>query len=157
MKNEESAPAKGSSLECARQVVETVPMLMRLIRSAVTEKGSKLSLPQMRMMAFLSRHPGASISEVATYLDVTIPTTSTLVDRLVRKNLVHRRDDPSERRKVNLTITPEGQRLLDHERTKAQQFVANLLSMETPEQLDKIGEGLELLEKAAQAQKDLKK
>jgi DNA-binding MarR family transcriptional regulator len=137
------------SQSCARQVVETVPTLMRLIRSGIRNNGGGFSVPQMRVLAFLSRSPGSSVSEVAAYLDVTIPTASALIDRLVRKEWVQRRDDPTERRRVILTLTQDGATLLEQQRKQAQSFVQHFLSVETPEQLSKISEGLALLAEAA--------
>lgn len=137
------------SLACARQVVETVPALMRLIRSGIRSNGGSFSVPQMRVLGFLLRSPGSSVSDVAAYLDVTIPTASALVDRLVRKELVQRRDDPTERRRVILTLTHLGATILEQQRELAQNLVQDFLSVETPEQLTKISEGLSLLAEAA--------
>lgn len=85
------------------------------------------------------------MSAVANYMDVTIPTSSALVDRLVRRDLVIREDDPAERRKVALTITPSGQALLDKTRAEAQAIIAELLTQESPERLAIISEGLSAL------------
>jgi DNA-binding MarR family transcriptional regulator len=88
---------------------------------------------------------------VANHLDVTIPSASALVDRLVKRQIVQRRDDPTERRRVLLTVTPEGKLILEESRSRAQSMVAHLLAVESPEQISKISEGLTLLAEAAQA------
>lgn len=149
--------AKSTSLACAKQVVETVPVLMRLIRSGVRSQGASISLPQLRVLGLLSRQPGASVSDVGIHLDVTTPTASALVDRMVKKSLVQRKEDPSERRRVILTLTAAGKDLLEDSRARAQSLVAHLLALETPEQLNKISEGLSLLADAAQAFQTSKK
>jgi DNA-binding MarR family transcriptional regulator len=149
-------PTNAKTAACARQVVETVPIIMRLIRSGIRSQGSA-SLPQLRVLGLLSRQPGASVSDVAAHLDVTIPTASALVDRMVKKQLILRKEDPSERRRVVLTLTSEGKELLDNSRAQTQSIVAHLLACETPEQLHKISEGLELLANAAQAFQSNKK
>jgi DNA-binding MarR family transcriptional regulator len=152
----DSSNLKPASLACAKQVVETVPMIMRLIRSGVRSQGGT-SLPQMRVLGLLSRQPGASVSDVAAHLDVTIPTASALVDRMVKKHLVDRKEDPTERRRVVLTLTAEGKELLENSRARTQSIVAHLLACETPEQLTKISEGLAILADAAQAFQSNKK
>jgi DNA-binding MarR family transcriptional regulator len=136
---------------CAKQVVETVPVLMRLIRTSVRDRGGTFSVSQLRVLGFVSRTPGASVSDVANHLDVTIPSASALVDRLVKKQLIRRVDDPNERRKVLLTITEIGSTVLEESHTRAQEIMANLLSIETPEQISTISQGLALLAEAAKS------
>ncbi len=137
-----------SAMASARQVVESVPTIMRLIRSGV-RKGGSISLPQLRVLGFVSRNPGAGVSDVAAHLDVTNPTASALVDRLVKKGLLLRKEDPSERRRTLLTITSNGSEVLEEARNKAQTLVAQVLKSQTPEQLAKINEGLAILAEAA--------
>ena len=141
------APDEASAMASARQVVESVPAIMRLIRSGV-RKGGSISLPQLRVLGFVSRNPGAGVSDVAAHLDVTNPTASVLVDRLVKKSLLVRQEDPSERRRTLLTITDNGAEVLEDARSKAQLMVAQVLKTQSPEQLSKINEGLAILAEA---------
>ncbi|CAN5385510.1 hypothetical protein BH10CYA1_BH10CYA1_52340 [soil metagenome] len=141
-------PDDTSVMASARQVVESVPVIMRLIRTGV-RRGGGLSLPQLRVLSHVSRHPGAGVSDVAAHLDVTNPTASVLVDRLVKKSLLNRKEDPSERRRTLLTLTESGTEVLEDARSKAQFLVAQLLKTQTPEQLSKINEGLAILAEAA--------
>jgi DNA-binding MarR family transcriptional regulator len=137
-----------SVMASARQVVESVPVIMRLIRTGVRRNGG-LSLPQLRVLGHVSRNPGAGVSDVAAHLDVTNPTASVLVDRLVKKNLLDRKEDPRERRRTLLTLTESGTEVLEDARSKAQFMVAQVLKTQTPEQLSKINEGLAILAEAA--------
>lgn len=139
-------------MSSARQVVESVPTIMRLIRSGV-RKGGIISLPQLRVLGFVSRNPGAGVSDVAAHLDVTNPTASALVDRLVKKNLLVRKEDPTERRRTLLTLTDSGAKVLEEARNKAQLLVAQVLETQTPEQLSKINEGLAILAEATKGMK----
>src|SRR5213593_56534 len=89
---------------CAREILETVPLVMRVVRGEMRRQGAHLvSVPQFRALAFVERHPGASLAGVAEHLGVTAPTASTIVDRLVRRRLVGRVPDPAERRRVVLS------------------------------------------------------
>ena len=74
--------------QCARQVVETTPLVMRFIRLQVRKSGAFTSMPQFRALNFLYRHPGASLSSLADHLGVTLPTASVIVDRLVHRGLL---------------------------------------------------------------------
>lgn len=132
----------------AKQVVETVPMIMRLIRAGV-RKGGTISLPQVRVLSFVSRNPGAGVSDVAVAMDVTTPTASALVDRLVRKSLIDRKEDPDERRRTLLNLTESGEKQLVEARRQSQLLVAQMLEGKTPDELAKINEGLAILAEAA--------
>src|SRR3974377_815227 len=88
-----------SPQSCARAVMEAVPFLMRFLRMEMRrQRAPHLSVPQFRVLAFLSRHPGSCLFAVADYLGVARPTASILVDRLVRRGLVTRTVNPAERR-----------------------------------------------------------
>lgn len=93
----------------ATAVLETVPRLMRWIREANranTEPG--LTVPQLRAMRLLHRSPGVGVSAIAEHQGIGVASASALVDRLVRRGLVDRTQDPAERRRVMLTLTAEG-------------------------------------------------
>ncbi len=60
-----------TSAECASKVMDTVPLLMRFIRSDMrSHSAATLSIPQLRSLAFLNRNPGASLSDLAEHLGV---------------------------------------------------------------------------------------
>jgi DNA-binding MarR family transcriptional regulator len=95
--------------ECARQVLETVPLVMRAIRAEMrSHRAPDLSVPQFRVLIFLNRHEGASLSDVAGHVGLTLPSMSRMIDGLVARNLVTRQTDPDDRRRVALTLTTLG-------------------------------------------------
>jgi DNA-binding MarR family transcriptional regulator len=99
--------------ECAAEIMEVIPLVMRMIRREMRRRRSEgLSVPEFRAMIFLSRQPLASLTEVADHLGVTTPTVCALIDALVARNLVCREDSSVDRRKIVLTLTPEGQSIL---------------------------------------------
>ncbi|MBD2139109.1 MarR family transcriptional regulator [Anabaena sp. FACHB-1237] len=134
------------SEKCAARVMETVPLLMRFIRTEMrTHSADSLSIPQLRSLAFLNRNPGASLSEVAEHLGVTCATASTTIERLVQRHLVQRTDNPQERRRIVLNLTKEGKTLLEQSQEKTRAEIAEIIESLTPEQVSKIEEGLSLL------------
>jgi DNA-binding MarR family transcriptional regulator len=98
-----------SPSECAGQVLEIVPMVMLAIRTEMrSHRGSDLSVPQFRVLVYLHRHAGASLSDIAEYLGLTRPSMSKMIDGLVARQLVTRRMDPGDRRRVSLAPTALG-------------------------------------------------
>lgn len=132
---------------CAREVMETVPLVMRFIRSEI-RRNSGLSVPQFRVLNLLRRCPASSLSNVADHLGVTLPTASVMMERLVRRGLVDRAEDPDERRRVVLTLTDSGKEHLQATFEANRRAVAETLAHMSPSELKKITEGARLLKSA---------
>jgi DNA-binding MarR family transcriptional regulator len=64
-----------------------------------------------RALTLLSRGSGHSMSELAEFTQLPPASLTRLVDGLVADNLVHRKADPRDRRRVIVHITPRGQAL----------------------------------------------
>lgn len=134
---------------CARRILETVPIVMRVLRREMRSGAEeKLSVPQFRVLAFLSGMPGASLSEVADFVGVAGATASAMVDRLVRRGLVAREGDPEERRRLRLELTTDGSELLERARAHTRARVGERLAVLTCSELSTVIGGLDLLERA---------
>jgi len=132
--------------ECAQAVMETVPKVMRAIREEMRRRGAPLlSIPQLRTLAYLHRHPGSCLFHVADHLGVTRPTASAIVELLVQRGLVTRTEDPRERRRVILRPTPLGTRLHQRVRQSTHVWMVTALSRLSPERLRQITQGVTLL------------
>ena len=138
-----------TSEQCAAFLMETIPIIMQFFRAEMRRNASvllvELSVPQFRALAFLDRHPGASLSQVAEHLGVTRPTASALTERLVQRNLVSRTENPQERRHVILTLTDDGNYHLQQTRAMTRAKVADLLASLPEEQLITVAEGMTVL------------
>ncbi len=132
--------------ECSRAVMETIPLVMHSIRTQMRRhRPSVLSVPQLRALAFLHRNPGACLFHVADHLGVTRPTASVIVDRLVRRGLLARAEDPQERRRIVLTLTPRGTRHLEQARSATRSWMAAMLAPLPRTTLRRIAQGVSLL------------
>ncbi len=121
-------------------------MVMRFIRAEMRRhRASVLSVPQLRALAFLDHNPGACLFHVADHLGVTRPTASVIVHRLVRRELLVRDEDPRERRRIVLTLTPKGSRHLEQARTATRAWMASVLAPLPQATLRRIEEGVSLL------------
>lgn len=99
--------------ECAREVLDVVPLAMRAIRAQLRKHGAKeVSVPHFRTLAYLNRHEGTSLSGVAEHIGVSLPSMSALIDGLVIQGLVIRQTHPEDRRRMTLTLTERGRTTL---------------------------------------------
>src|SRR5947209_5101005 len=99
--------------DCARDLIDTVPLVMRVIRQHLRRHRSGLSVPQFRTLWYVSSAAGPSLSAVADFIGLSLPAMSRLVDGLVEGRLMTRRPCADDRRHVRLSITPAGQTALD--------------------------------------------
>ncbi|MCC6626952.1 MAG: MarR family transcriptional regulator [Chloroflexi bacterium] len=89
--------------------------VMRLQRRASPQDWTMLDLSMAQTkVLFVLHHDGpARVSHLADALDVSAPSMTGTLERLVRQGLVERRDDPSDRRLVIIAPTAAGQALVE--------------------------------------------
>ncbi len=99
--------------ESARAVtaghVRVIARLARVFETRLTS--ASVTLPQFRVLAFLSEGEWAA-SVLAERLEVSRPSVTALVDGLVERGWVERRESPDDRRRVLHQITDEGRSVL---------------------------------------------
>ena len=67
-----------------------------------------ITLPQCHAMVEIGRHPGISLKELASKLNIDVSTTSRTVEGLVKKGLALRIPSESDRRYINITLNDSG-------------------------------------------------
>jgi len=136
-----------SSDAIAREILDIVPTVMRVIRTEMrNQRSADLSIPQFRALLFIRRNPESSLRALAHHLGLTSPTVSKMVDGLVLNRLVKRESSSRDRRKVTLTLTSQGQAVLERARNGTQARLAEVLSPLTPEENDTVNQAMELLQ-----------
>jgi hypothetical protein len=73
------------------------------------ERLNGLTVPQLRVLVYLQRHDGASLTQVADFIGGTLSYASRLVERLVADGLVTRLNRADNRRSMTIALTPAGQ------------------------------------------------
>lgn len=101
------------------EVDDLVDMLRRAIiqfqpgpESLATE-WPNLTMQQFRVMRILYSEGATRVSILARRLNVSTPTVTGILDRLVRQGLTQRADDPHDRRVVLNVLTDEGSALVE--------------------------------------------
>jgi DNA-binding MarR family transcriptional regulator len=134
-----------TSSDCSLQLMELVPIIMRGITNEMRQRTMPgLSMPQYRTLNYLQRHPQASLSDVAAFLGLTLPSTSKLVQKFVAQKIVTRRV-AKDRRRVCLSLTLEGSEALAHARQETHKKLMETLSCLTPEELATVATALQVL------------
>ncbi len=132
--------------ECAHELMEVVPLAMRAIRATVrSHREHDLSVPQQRTLSYLRNHEGASLSHLAEHIGLGLPSMSKLVDGLVTRGLVARHEDRADRRRLALSLTPEGRIVLNLSRAAAEAELARTLAMLPEAERGTVAEAMGLL------------
>ncbi|MGH7995823.1 MAG: MarR family winged helix-turn-helix transcriptional regulator [Opitutaceae bacterium] len=85
--------------------------------SAAAARAGGLSAVQHQAMLALKGFgagTGQTVGELARHLDLRPHSAVGLVDRLAGHGIVRRTHDAEDRRRVHVTLTPKGERMLDH-------------------------------------------
>jgi DNA-binding MarR family transcriptional regulator len=100
-------------------IVQIVDLLRRTIVElqpgveTLGEHWPQLTLQQLRVMHILYCDGPTRVSTLAHQLEVSTPTVTGILDRLVQRGMTARDDDPSDRRVVLNLLTPLGLRVIE--------------------------------------------
>ena len=144
-----SEQASISPAKCSELVMDSVPTVMRFVRCHIKSgPDDTSSVAQVRALYFLKTSPRSSLTELARFMNVTKATASNMVGRMVEKGWVERVNSPEERRCVELSITAGGMEQYNRLRGKALAAVTQRLSYLSAEELERVADGLTLLQEA---------
>jgi len=115
------------------------PVLLRVgreLRREAREVG--ISPEQVSLLVRIKYSPGVGVRELATHERVSAPAMSNHVDRLERAGLVARTPSAADKRRVGLTLTDEGRRVLRRVRSRRTAWLVSRLGKLEPDELAQI-------------------
>jgi DNA-binding MarR family transcriptional regulator len=118
----------------------------KLHRAMLNSSASKwrdldISMQQLRAIYFLRDEEEASVGRLAELFGIGLPGASLLADRLVRAGYVERREDPADRRRVLLSLTRVGLRLVTDLREGSHSLLRRWMSSLSEEDLAALARG----------------
>lgn len=112
------------------------PVLLRLSRELRREaRQAGISPEQVSLLVAIKYAPGIGVRELADRERVSAPAMSNRVDRLENDGLVARAPSPDDGRRVGLTLTDEGQRVLRRVRTRRTAWLVTRLDQLSADEL----------------------
>ena len=122
------------------------PVLLRLARELRKETETLgVTARQVSLLWLIKRSPGLSLRELAAEEGISAPALSGYVDRLERAGLTERVRDAEDRRRVGLTLTEEGSRLLKRVRARRTTWLAERLRELDPDEIAAVEAAVEPL------------
>jgi DNA-binding MarR family transcriptional regulator len=132
-------PAAKQQLDAMAVADSLRPTLLRLARELRREKIAGVSPHQVGLLVKIKYAPGVTVGELAADERVSTAAMSKRVSRLGRDGLVTRTQSQTDRRRVGLTLTEDGQRTLRRVRSRRTAWLASRLSSLSPAELDAVG------------------
>ncbi|HEY4569800.1 MAG TPA: MarR family transcriptional regulator [Kribbella sp.] len=130
-----------SELDQSSTVEELSLALVELTLKALS--GSRqLSVLQTRVLLAIDRHGPVNLGELAAALDLSLPSASRLVTRLVDDRLVLRRVPDHDRRLLLLTLSARGRSTLTRLRTVRRREIEDILAKMPPADRTALVQGL---------------
>ncbi len=112
------------------------PVLLRIGRELRREtRAVGVSPEQVSLLVAIKYAPGIGVGELAAQEHVSAPAMSNHVDRLERDGLAIRTPSPDDKRRVGLTLTADGQRLLRRVRSRRTAWLVSRLGKLDPDEL----------------------
>jgi DNA-binding MarR family transcriptional regulator len=147
----ELVPELTESDAAVHRVEQSLSRLKRLLSQwkppPLDSLESHLTLAQGRCLWNIAHHEGCTLQELSDHLDLRPSTTSELVERLVRVELVQREPDANDRRTVRLSLSERGRAVhLEHTATR-RNHLQNFLETLTPVQRTDLLGALEMLDR----------
>jgi len=122
------------------------PVLLRLARELRRESEDLgVTSRQVTLLWLIRSRPGLSLRELSAEERISAPALSGHVDRLVKAGLVERVREVDDRRRVGLTLTEDGTRLLRRVRARRTSWLADHLRELEPGDIDAIEAAIEPL------------
>jgi len=116
-----------------QHLVASIEKELRYISSLVKQKGREIlqnypiTLPQFIALQWLLEDGDMTIGELSSKMSLACSTTTDLVDRMEKNNLVQRVKAEHDRRVVRIHLLEEGKRIIDEVIEKRQTYLQHVL------------------------------
>ncbi len=135
-----------TDLDISGSLLDAMPPVIRAVRAAMRDfKGANLTVPQFRVLGFVSLQPCTS-KQLAEWQGVSLPAMSRMVNHLVRRQLIVRTPDISDRRLVQLRLSAKGKNVFKRLRKAIETSLAARIATLGQSEKRALGTGLIALE-----------
>ncbi|WP_077214169.1 MarR family winged helix-turn-helix transcriptional regulator [Bacillus dakarensis] len=124
---------KGEPYIKENDIISEIEKDLRYIAYIIKQKGRELltdyriTPPQFVALQWLFEDGDMTIGELSNKMYLAFSTTTDLVDRMEKNNLVKRVKDQNDRRVVRIHLLPEGERIIDEVIKKRQGYLHEVL------------------------------
>ena len=140
------------SIEIAKLCQEVMHLFKHNMKKMLGDAG--MSAPQGMVIGLLSKNKKMKITELSSKLCLSNSTVSGIIDRLEAQEMVIRERSTEDKRIVYVSISPNFEDMHKVFHKQMEKNIENIISKGSPEELNKISEGLNTLKKLLSSQQE---
>lgn len=106
---------------------------------------SNLSEEQIKVLFDLYAKEKLFMNEIGSSHCISNSTSTVIVDKLIKKELVYRKRSSSDRRQVEVFITDKGKEIIEQALSRRRQKLEKLLGNLTSNEIEDVDRGLDIL------------
>lgn len=113
-------------------------------RLAVVVSEEHLSFSQVAALHIIDRDKTVNVNDISNKLNLSMSATSRMIDELVKKELIQRKEDQDNRRAKIISLTPAGETFMNNlsvERVKIIELSASTIADKIPLKILKVISG----------------
>ncbi|WP_435769502.1 MarR family winged helix-turn-helix transcriptional regulator [Nocardioides sp. SYSU DS0651] len=122
-----------------------------IVARTLSDLEDDITVPQLRVLVLLSSRGPLNLSAVAEQLGVNPSNASRTCERLVLGGRIRRGEDAGDRRNVVLSLTAEGERLVDGLMLARRRIIDDLVRRMSADEQDLLERGLVAFSRAVSA------
>ena len=127
-----------------RRIAASLVKLQKMLNTALMQHPEMpVTLPQLMLLNLTSIHGPCRLTALAEKIEVKPSAVTVMVDRLEKRGLVRRVQDPDDRRAVRVEITAEGRDVLDKARELRNEVLGGFMNGLDPEEARRLADLLE--------------
>jgi MarR family transcriptional regulator, organic hydroperoxide resistance regulator len=133
------------SIEVVKLIQEVIFRMNRTIFKGFEDSG--ITLPQGMIIRNLNKCGRMKVSDLSYKLNLSNSTISGMLDRLEKLEIIIRTRSQDDKRVVYVSLLPKFAEMHKNFHKKADENIQSIMSKGTPEDVEKIVEGLNILKK----------
>lgn len=134
-----------------REKVETIEYDLRKISGIVKQKGREIlnnfpiTPPQFVALQWLNEEGDMTIGDLSNKMYLAFSTTTDLIDRMEKNELVERIRDQKDRRVVRIHLLVKGRKIIEDVLERRKDYLQSILSEMNEQEIDLIAKSLNML------------
>ncbi len=112
------------------EIAELIFALSRKLKDEMSfdSDTAQLTILQIHALIFIHKLGSITMTEIANHFKISLPTATSLSNKLVTTKLITRQNDKEDRRIVKLVLTQKGEELLKEVMKQRNQKITRMLS-----------------------------
>lgn len=131
------------------EIIRTIKQVGHTVKKSFHKQYKDMNItgPQGMLIGTLAHCGEMKISDLSEKLGLSNSTVSGIIDRLEKQNIVERIRSEEDRRVIFVKMTDEFRKNSDARFKEIEKYIADKISKASPEELDKVLEGLNILKR----------